>query len=1447
VQSAGQLNLNDFVLTMAAGLQLNGGNLSGSGSIVGNVTNNGATLQPGGAAAIGTINITGDLINTSGVIEIEIQSVATPGITHDLIAVSGQTDLNDTLTLLPFGGYTVSDNDSVTPITSTTSINNFSVINPIGIETVIPTYNAAGLDLLFTLGGVIGWDGEAADGNWFSVTNWIGDVLPTINDDVAIGVFNVTIAGAADANTLTLASGGSLTLTSGSLTIANDSTLTGDLIVAGGTLNLTNALTINSNLDWTSVANSTIDGGTTGSLIVNGTLNITGNNFHSFSGITVNNFGVTSYLATGGTTALRLNDGTTFNNNGLFDIQDNLLVGNLAGVAAFNNQAGGELRKSGGTAAATIVAGIAYTNSSASISIQSGSLTVNGGASLTLDSASVLEGSGTYIGDLVNNGTIRPGGALTTGTLSVNGVFTNTGAIEIEIDSIAGGPGVGYDELAIIGGNLANLGGNLDLISINGYRVLNGDALTPVSYGSRSGTFTVTAIGSEIISPTYNAGALDLVLNLGGLFSFTGGGDGSTWNDAANWNQGLPGIVNDVSIGNFNVTIADNASANTLSLASTGSLNLSGGTLTIASNSTLEGPVTMSGGDLDIGGATLTLNGGFNWTGPGFIFGGGSGILNLPAANIIAGAGRQGVDAVIVNISGNTTYSTGSLELYNGGGDPIINNSGIFDFTGDVSIANFTDGGSPGFNNLDGGTILKSAGTGTSTIDLMPGNSNQGNVTLQSGTLDIGLASWTLGVGDVFSGSGTYVGDVVNNGGVIRPGGQGNVGTLTVIGDYTNSLGTLEVEIDGPTTHDVLAVSNSLGYGGVAGSILDISLLAFIPSVGESHGVISCSGFCDVATPFGSVNQPGGVTHAVVPFAGPGGNLNLTVTSVSFFWDAGGPTDNWFDALNWSLDVLPNIGTDVVLASGNNVIFDDSLAVMPSIASLTMNSGSTLNLANGTLTNAGLLTINNGAAFNVSGGNLINTGIATIAGSYSQSSGSANFNNAVTISGGFNLSGNISTLANFNNTVTVSGGFTQSGGISSFNGVTAFPGTFNLNSGVANFNAAATLQNLNNTWSGGTISGGTGQSLVLGVSPGDTTLAIVGGATKTLDTITLDMNLNDINMSGNGSLLLANNATIDNTGGRSFNHSGSGSIAGVGRFINNGGSFNKSAGLATLSVDLINDASSLVNVAGGTLIIDDAEANDNANYNVGNAGVLIFAQDRSLGGNLNLDGSVIAGLGTTPTTVILPTNLNNNGALLLNNAVLDLSNMAGNTLVMNNGTLLGGSGTVQGNVNNVAGVVTVGGTETLGNLVITGSYTQGADSAVVVDVLNNGVDTISDLLTVNGSTQLNGGTLLIGFVTSSLGLVTGDFQPFSFSGGASGKFTRVFDAGGNILLINFNGGVFTILGASPDVPDRVIDDMISFLEGSDELNETVASNRSSAEAVMDELLEEEEQGSLVCN
>ena len=34
--------------------------------------------------------------------------------------------------------------------------------------------------------GLIFWDGEAGDGQWASVTNWVGDILPGADDDVVL-------------------------------------------------------------------------------------------------------------------------------------------------------------------------------------------------------------------------------------------------------------------------------------------------------------------------------------------------------------------------------------------------------------------------------------------------------------------------------------------------------------------------------------------------------------------------------------------------------------------------------------------------------------------------------------------------------------------------------------------------------------------------------------------------------------------------------------------------------------------------------------------------------------------------------------------------------------------------------------------------------------------------------------------------------------------------------------------------------------------------------------------------------------------------------------------------------------------------------------------------------------------------------------------------------------
>ena len=66
-------------------------------------------------------------------------------------------------------------------------------------------------------------------------------------------------------------------------------------------------------------------------------------------------------------------------------------------------------------------------------------------------------------------------------------------------------------------------------------------------------------------------------------------------------------------------------------------------------------------------------------------------------------------------------------------------------------------------------------------------------------------------------------------------------------------------------------------------------------------------------------------------------------------------------------------------------------------------------------------------------------------------------------------------------------------------------------------------------------------------------------------------------------------------------------------------------------------------------------------------------------------------------------------------------------------------------------------------------------------------------------------------------------------------------------MFEFDGSLFTVIGTAPDTPDTVIDDLVSFLDESDDIDETVASNASEADAIVEELQkEDEEQGSLVC-
>ncbi len=1587
--------------------------LSGGGTFIGDVVNGGGTVQPGGNLATGILTIRGNLtLGSTSELQFEIDETGlVAGTDFDQLIVDGLSviaSLDGTIDVAQLAGPPVDGTYRLIDVTSGGTLANTFAIENLVVGFGPPVYGATFLETSFIAGGIF-WNDGGGDGLWNTAANWSGNLVPLIGDNVIIGVFNVTVAAAANADTLSLATGGSVTLTAGSLTIASGAQFDGDLSISGGSLSGNGNIIVDGNFAWTG---GTLTG--TGLLVTNatstinqpagltlsrdwtnaGTVNWQNGNILINSGRTFINSSIFNADANGifafnsgaetfnnqGT--LNVNTNTTFGGGGAFDNSGSFVIGaaNIltigtgsgaeagtwtVGDGAVNINGGGRtlndgfnltstagtLSLSGGvldvntTSPLTLPATLAFdmlagtltgsgdlvvdgsfdwtggvisgsgllTTTGASTTNQVGGLTLsrdwtnagtldwqagdiqvdslrtftnsgtfnaNAGAIFTLSSGSEtfdnqgvfslfsnitiggtgvfvqtagqinlndsiltiptdlaitggnLSGSGTIVGDVINNGgTIQPGGALAIGSITVTGNLTNsTGGIEIDIQSPATA-GVTYDLIAVSG--QADFNDTLTLLAVGGYTVVNNDTFSPITFAAFGGSQfgTIVPIGGENISPAYNANDLTIVLDLSGLITWTGAGVDDLWNNPANWDFGVPNIANDATIPNgsgFSVDIASAADANTLALGADATLNLIGGTLTLASSSTLDGLVILNAGGVDITGTTLILNGGLNWTNTSTIAGG---TVNLNSAFGVSAGASNGLVGTTLNVFGDTNYAGGNLGLQNGS---VVNNSGVFDFAGDVGIVDL-GGATSTFNNLDGATIVKSAGVNTS-IDSTVNSSNAGSVDVQTGTLDLNLVTLDLVAGDVLSGSGTYIGDVVNNGGTVRPGGQSNVGTLTIVGDFTNNLGTFEVEIDSAVTHDVLAVTNSLGYGNVAGSILDISLLAFIPAVGEMHNVITCVTSCDTTTPFGTVNQPNGATHSITYNAN---TLNLTVTSVGFLWDGGGVLDNWFDPLNWSLDVLPDANTNVVLANGDNVVFDGGAAT---IASLTLDIGSSLSLSTGTLTiqdNVVDLSVNGGAVLAVNGGALINNGDASFDGDFSHAGGNATFNGNVTFNAGYSQSGGIETFAG---TTSFNGIMTHIGGSAVFNGLTSMPGTVNLTGGTVTFNAVATMSNLNNSWTGGAIAGGA--TLVLGVSPGDTTLAISGSGTKTLDTITLDMNQNDINMSGNGDLALANGATIDNTGGLSFNQSGSGIITGAGSFINNGGVFNNLAGQTTISVDFINDAASIVNVVNGTLVVDDADVNDQGSYNVANNATLVFAQDRGLNGTLDTAGTVSAGNGVTLT---LPANLNNTGSLQLDNAVLDLTNLGG-TLTLTGGANLSGTGTVAGDVDNSSGAVIVGGLDTLGNLIIGGTYTQGASSNLVVEVLNNGSTTISDQLTVNGATTLNGGILLVGFTANSLGLVTDDFSPFNFTGGVSGSFAKVLDAGGNVLFIDATGGVFTILGASPASPDSVIDDLIAFAENSEELSYLVASNQSQADAIMEELLKEydEEPGSLIC-
>ena len=302
----------------------------------------------------------------------------------------------------------------------------------------------------------------------------------------------------------------------------------------------------------------------------------------------------------------------------------------------------------------------------------------------------------------------------------------------------------------------------------------------------------------------------------------------------------------------------------------------------------------------------------------------------------------------------------------------------------------------------------------------------------------------------------------------MRPGGAGTVGNLVIDGDYTQAGGLLEIDIDSAVSFDVLEI---LIAGDLTGGIVDTNFIN-VPAVGDSYQVTICA---PCTGNFATINSPPGIGLTELA---PG---LLEVSSLSFFWDGGAGTSAWEDALNWSLDIVPDAGTDVNII---DAVIDVNAPT--TINSLTILGNTSLDIDGAALTLAtGSLDTNAGSALDLIGaGTLDVTGDVNADGDLQLSSGVLAVAGNATFNGGFGLSG----------------------------------------TAIARFEGSALLNGVNNTWAGGAIESSSGAGVVtLGVGR---SITLSGGNAFKLENILFDMNGQTMTLSNNGDLDIVNGATL---------------------------------------------------------------------------------------------------------------------------------------------------------------------------------------------------------------------------------------------------------------------------------------------------------------------------------
>jgi outer membrane autotransporter protein len=391
------------------------------------------------------------------------------------------------------------------------------------------------------------------------------------------------------------------------------------------------------------------------------------------------------------------------------------------------------------------------------------------------------------------------------------------------------GPIWGPGGLTLGGGNLT-LGG---AGTFTGGTAVNGGLLTIATTGSLLGGVTVNGGGLVNNGTIASSGAL--AVN-GGSF-VNNGTIGNSGTLAVNGGS----FVNNSTLASIG-TLAVNAGnfSNIGTLASSGTLAVNGGSF--VNNGTLasSGTVAVNGGTLTNAGA-LGGNGLFNVNaGGGFINNG-----------TIGGNGQFTINAGGGFINNNMIGDNSLLTV--GVGGSFVNNGTVDTPTQwQLNSGNFTNNGAfnSGFANtglatntgtLTGAVINGSAGQFTNSGTITGSLSNMG-LFAQNGTLTGNVNNM-----GVLSGTGTIVGNLTNSG-VVAPGNS--IGTLTVAGNYSQSGGVYQPEVNATRQSDRLNVTGTATIG-----------------AGSSLLVVPQTGIYAARTNYTLLNATGGVSGAYASVA----------------------------------------------------------------------------------------------------------------------------------------------------------------------------------------------------------------------------------------------------------------------------------------------------------------------------------------------------------------------------------------------------------------------------------------------------------------------------------------------------------------------------------------------------------------------------------------------------